>query len=522
MPQIDFTRDEVKRQLPKWRKIRDCLAGQDKIKEAGTLYLPQPNAHDKSDENKERYAGYKLRANFLNAVDNTVQGLIGQVFSADPVVDLPDAMDLMQEDVDGDGVTLIQRAKKTLAETLALGRAALLVDFPKAALSDNEADVDGEGNRLTRDFSRAEMLDGTARANIMQFDPENVINWRTTLRGGKRVLSLVVIAMKYISYDDGFEVKEDNEWRVLKLEGDVYVCEVWRLTGQVSTPGTTNAKPANQFVIHDRYVPRDSTGKPLDFIPFTFVGSMNNNDSPDKPPMYDIAEVNIAHYRNSADYEDNVFMLGQGTPVAIGLTSTWVKEVWGDKPMQLGSRGIVPLPVNGDFKIVASPENGMVIEAMNQKERQMAMLGAMLVEKKEVQRTLGEAQMERAQVESVLVQCAKNTAAAIQKCLRWAALFYGENPDAISFELSTDFAINKLTPEERKALIAEYQGGLLSFTEARNALRQSGIAYLEDEKAKAEIDAEAQTRIDMAAAEAAAVGDATGDGGDGGDGGGEE
>jgi hypothetical protein len=503
MPQIDYTRDEVKRQLGKWTLIRDCLSGQEKIKEKGTEYLPMPNAADKSEENKERYKAYKLRATFMNAVDNTVQGLLGQVFAADPVLELPPSMEIMEEDADGAGMTLTQRAKKTLAETLALGRAALLVDFPKAFTD--------EATGLERDFTRAEMQDGTARANILQFDPENVINWRTRLVGGKRVLSLVVIAMKYISYDDGFEIKEDDEWRVLKLDdADEYVCEVWRLTSTVSAPGTTNARPANQFVLYTSYKPRDATGAPLKHIPFTFVGSLNNNDSPDKPPMYDIAVLNIAHYRNSADYEDSVYMVGQPTPVATGLTSSWIKEQWGDKPLQLGSRGIVPLPSGGDFKLVGADENKMVIEAINQKERQMAMLGAKLVEKKEVQRTLGEAQMERAQVESVLVQCAKNTAASIQQCLRWAAAFYGEDPEKVVFELSTDFAINKLTPEERKSLIAEYQGGLLAFEEARNALRQSGIAYLDDDKARASIDAEAQSRVDMAAAEASAVHEATG------------
>lgn len=510
MPQIDFTRDEVKRQLGKWGLIRDCIAGQEAIKEKGTLYLPMPNAHDKSPENVQRYADYKLRASFLNAVDNTVQGLIGQVFSADPVVELPTQMEMLEEDCDGTGVTLTQRAKRVLADTLALGRSSMLVDFPKAPL---EGEPDEAGNRVERDFTRAELQDGTARANLLQFDPDSVINWRTKMVGGKSVLCLVVIAMKYISYDDGFEIKEDNEWRVLRLtDANTYQCEVWRLPAETESPTTQGGvRGAAQFVLHDVYTPRDASGKPLDYIPFTFVGSLNNNDSPDKPPMYDIAVVNIAHYRNSADYEDAVYMLGQGTPVATGLTSSWIKEVWKDEPLQFGARGIVPLPINGDLKIVQAGENTMVKEAMDQKERQLAMLGAKLVESKEVQRTLGEAQMERAQVESVLVQCAKNTAAAVQKCLRWAAAFYGENAEATTYELSTDFAINKLTPEERKALIAEYQGGLLAFEEARNGLRQSGIAYLDDAKAKADIDAEAQSRVDMAAAEAGAIADASGD-----------
>lgn len=515
MPQIDFTRNEVKTQLPKWVKIRDCISGEDVIKEKGTTYLPMPNAYDTSTENKDRYAAYKLRAVFMNAVDNTVQGLLGQVFSADPVVELPDDMKLLEEDCDGTGVSLTQQAKRVLASDLAFGRCGLLTDFPKAPLSTTE--VDGEGRPLERDFSRAEMQNGTARANILHFAPEQIINWRTRLVGGKSVLCLVVIAMTYICYDDGFEVKEDDEWRVLRLdEQNNYVCEVWRKNTDTPTPGSKTA-PLEQFILHDRYMPRDANGKPLELIPFTFVGSLNNNDSPDKPPMYDLAVLNLAHYRNSADYEDSVYMVGQGTPVATGLTTNWIREAWGDKPLQLGSRGIVPLPTGGDFKIVAAEENGLVKEAMDQKEKQMAMLGAQLVESKEVQRTLGEAQMERAVIESTLVQCAKNTAAAIQKCLRWAGMFYGAAEDAITYELSTDFAINKLTPEDRKALIAEYQGGLIAFEEARNGLRQSGIAYLDDAKAKASIDEEAQQRVDMAAAEAGAVHDATG--GDNGDGG---
>lgn len=505
---IDFVRAEVTRMLNKWKLIRDCIAGQETIKAATTEYLPMPNAHDKSPENVERYKNYVLRASFLNATDNTCQGLIGQVFSADPVVELPPDMELLEEDCDGTGMTLTQRAKKTLMEILGFGRTGLLVDFPKALLDEAGAE---------RDFSRADLNDGTARANILQFDPRDVINWRTTMVGGKSVLSLVVIAMQFISYDDGFEIKTDTEWRVLKLVGGVYVCEVWRKADSV----VGQPAPAEPFVMKDTYTPRDATGKPLDFIPFTFVGSLNNNDSADKPPLYDIAVVNIAHYRNSADYEDAVFMTGQGTPVAMGLTKTWVTEVWENKPMPIGARAIVPLPAGGDFKIVAAEENGMVKEAMDQKEKHMAMLGAQLVESKTVQRTLGEAQMERAVIESVLVQSAKNCAAAIQTCLRWAAGFYGADPLAITYELSTDFSITQLTPEQRKATIADYQGGLLTFEEARNQLRQSGIAYLDDAAAKAAIDLEMQTAMDRETEAAKALNDATGGGEDNGNGGAE-
>ena len=495
MPKIDFMRAEVKMQLGKWSQIRDCLGGAEAIKGKGVAYLPMPNAHDKSTENKERYKGYKQRAVFMNAVANTVEGLVGQVFSADPVVDLPESMKILIEDADGAGVTLAQVAKGALGDVLAYGREGMMVDFPAPARNEQG---------LERDFTRQEMADGTARPNLLRFAPDKVINWRTRMIGGKSVLSLVVIEMSYIAEDDGFEIKNGTEWRVLTLDaGNQYVCEVWRKTEAASM----QQGPAEPFVRHAVYYPRNSAGQRLTYIPFTFIGSLNNDTSPDKPPMYDLSEINLAHYRNSADYEDSIYMVGQGTPVAVGLTTQWVKDVWKDKPMQLGARGIVPLPVNGDFKIVAMEPNSMCKEGMDQKEVQMAMMGAQLVEKQEVQRTLGEAKMEKAVIDSVLVQCAKNDAQAIQQCLKWAADFYGESPDKIVFELSTDFAIMKLTPEERKMVLAEWQGGLLDFEEARNQLRQSGIAYKDDKEAKASIDLEMQSRVNL---------DEGGDNGDGG------
>lgn len=498
MPQINYVRPEVTAQLAKWTQIRDCLAGQDAIKAKGTIYLPMPNADDKSVENKKRYEGYVQRAMYLNATGNTLEGLIGQVFSADPVLDIPTSMTLLEQDVDGGGVELTQAAKRTLSDTLAYGRHGLLVDYPKQPVDENGA---------PRAFTRAEVQDGTARPCILSFSPESIINWRTRLVGAKRVLSLVVIAMDYIMYDDGFEIKTDTEWRVLSLDAsNLYVAEVWRKNDQFSkVPG------AEPFVRVDVSFPTNAAGQRLNYIPFTFVGSLNNNEYPDKPPMYDMSCVNIGHYRNSADYEDSVYMVGQPTPVITGLTKDWVDNVL-KKKITLGSRGAVPLPAQADMKLVAATENGLVKEAMESKERQMVALGAQLVEQKEVQRTLGEAKMEKAVVTSVLVQCAKNTATAYQTALRWCAEFYGEQPTAINYALSTDFAIVKMSPEERKELVAEWQAGAVSFTEMRDGLRQSGVAFLDDAKAKAEIDLEQEQRMEMEVKAAGDLASATGDG----------
>ena len=70
-------------------------------------------------------------------------------------------------------------------------------------------------------------------------------------------------------------------------------------------------------------------------IPFIFCGALNNSPDVDKSPVYDIAEVNIAHYRNSADYEESCFIAGQATPVLTGLTQS-IPEIINNLDSEIG------------------------------------------------------------------------------------------------------------------------------------------------------------------------------------------
>lgn len=480
MPKINYTRPEVGNLLNRWQLIRDCISGQDVVKQNQKRYLPKPNAADCSPENDARYLAYLERAVFYNVTDNTLRGLVGQVFSTDPVVELPDAMAFIEQDVDGAGVTLTQQAKKALNNTLAFGRCGLLTDFPRP-------NADGTP------FTAAQIQEGSAKPTITMYDPEQVINWRTRLVAGRKLLSLVVISTEYIAVDDGFELKSDREWRVLRLdEQDLYVQEVWRKRELANTPTDDDL----DFYIHETIMPTDYNGNRLAYIPFQFVGALNNNEMPDKPPMYDMAVLNMAHYRNSADYEESVYMVGSPTPYFTGLTDQWLNETM-DGKVQLGSRAAVSLPKGSTAGLLVATENGLVKEAMADKERQMVALGAQLVEQKTVQRTLGEAKMEKAVVNSTLVQCAKNVAAGYQQSLEWACDFYGSSPEEVDYQLSTDFAIAGMTPEERQAWLNDFNGGAVSWSELRYAYRQAGIAYLDDEVAKAEIDKDAAESVDL-------------------------
>jgi hypothetical protein len=335
---------------------------------------------------------------------------------------------------------------------------------------------------------------GEVRPTIKVVPPRDCINWRVKRRGAKLILSLVVFREDYISEDDGFETKKKDQWRVLRIDPatDTVVIEVYR--NKIGTKAD------------ETYFPRDFTGAPLTEVPFTFVGAVNNDPKSDAMPMYDLCSINIGHYRNSADYEEAVYLLGQPTGWFSGLTEQWVKDVLGGR-VPLGSRSIIPLPANASAGLLQVQPNTLAKEAMDQKEAQMLALGAKLVEGSQVQRTATEADIDNISETSILSSVAKNVGAGMKFALEWCLKFTG-GAGEIKYDLNTEFDLVNLTPEQRAALLKEYQANIITFEEYRAALRRAGVAYLDDAKAKKQLDAKQAEDMANAVAEAGATAEA--------------
>lgn len=479
---VSSQRKELRDMLKQYELIEDCLAGEQRVKYRRTKYLPMPNPDDTSKENMARYESYITRANFFNVAQRTQLGLRGQVFLRDPLVEVPSLLEPVITDATGSGVTMQQLAQELVDKTLGFGRVGLYVDYPN---------MESEGGP-----SLADVESGEVKPMFKLVEPKDAINWRVKKRGAKIILSMVVFREDYEQEDDGFEVKTGNQWRVLRLdENDQYVIEIYR--------DKTGAQPA------ERYIPKDGSGAPFNEIPFVFIGSVNNDPSIDPPPMYDLCAINIAHYRNSADYEESVYVVGQPTFWFSGLTQKWLDDTMGGT-IRLGALGGIPLPADGNAGILQAEPNTLAKEAMEMKQAQMLALGAKLVEASQVQRTATEADIDNVSETSSLSTIAKNVGAAIQWGLGFAARFVGQASDAIAYELNTEFDLVNLSPEERKVLISEYQSGVLTWTEVRDSLRRAGVASLTDEEAKAETEKEEAERMNNAVKEAEAMAKATG------------
>lgn len=469
-PNVTYTLPELAKLTPEYNLIRDCLSGETAVKAAKTKYLPQPNAEDQSNANKKRYEAYLQRAVFFNFTRFTLNGLLGQIFSVDPVVKLPPLLQSVEENSSGKGVTLAQQCKKTAASVIAYSRAGLLVDFPQT-----------DGN-----VTAAQIQSGEIRPTITEYSPMEIINWRIAEVGALEILSLVVLREGWTFFDDGFEKKTACQFRVLKLENGAYVQEIWReatpTEWRVGSPTPRNTN----FSFYQKIIPTDGDGNPFTEIPFMFIGAMNNDPAPDNPVFYDLASLNIAHYRNSADYEEACFIMGQPTLLLVGLTEEWNEKVLKGK-VAMGSRGGIPLPAGGDGKLLQAAENTMIKEAMDAKERQAVALGAKLVEQQQVQRTAFEAKLEATSEGSFLSSVTRNVESAYLWALKWCARFLALAEDGIEFKLNSDFEIAKLGADERRQVIEEWQKGAITFGEMRNILRKAKVATEEDAKAKQEI-----------------------------------
>lgn len=449
----------------KWCCVEDAAAGEAAVKAKKDRYLPRPNPTDKSPDNCARYEQYLARAVYYNATGRTLGGLTGLAFSSAPEVEVPAPVDFVQQDVSGAGLTLIQQAQAVLGEVLKTGRAGLLVDYPPTDAPVSKADENG----------------GDIRPTVTFYPATAIINWRTVRRAGRTVLSLVVLSEQH-EIPDGFGAKSETQYRVLRLE-PVYTVEIWR---KIADPKTRELK----WIVADSYLPTRGDGKPWQEIPFQFVGSKNNDWNVDDAPLYDLAVLNLAHYRNSADYEDSVFFCGQPQFYIAGLTEEW-RDHLEKQGIYVGSRAVLPLPQGGSAGILQAQPNTLAKEAMDGKQKQMAALGARLIQADITVKTATQQKSEDTVAHSVLSLTCDNVSSGYAQALEWFGIFANVEGDTV-FQIPTEFASSELDAQMLAALLQLVQSGNLPQTDLWSRLRNAGLidSTKTDEMIQEEIDSQ--------------------------------
>lgn len=460
---VTFTRPEYDAALNRWRLVRDVCKGSEAIKAGKERYLPKPNPDDKSAANTARYDDYLKRAVFYNATGRTKHSLVGAAFRTWPTLTVPGALDYVAKDVDGQGVSIYQQSQSVIGHLLEVGRHGLLVDY--AAVKSGSV-------------SKADELSGRARASIASYPAEAIRNWKTRKVGGQHLLILIVLREEVdIDTADGFGSEKVAQYRVLRLdEAGTYTQEVWQ------------EGPSETLMVTPAFSPLDGSGRPWKLIPFQFLGSENNDTSIDDSPLYDMAEVNIGHYHNSADHEDSAYFAGQPQFWIAGLDEAW-RDHLEEGGIYVGSRAPLTLPKNAACGFAQAQPNTLVKEAMDAKKEDMVSLGARLIERGSAVKTATQADNDSAAEHSVLSLIVSNVSEAYTQCLAWMAEFANAAGEAV-YKINQDFTQVSLDAAIMSVLFNAVQGGRLPESDFWQYLRDRGVIDPEktDEKIRGELE----------------------------------
>lgn len=436
----------------KWQRVRNAVAG-DLIGYLRNVGANEPDPAYGAARQRE----YEQGAICYNFTKRTLSGMVGSVMRKDPEQILPPELDYLLRNCDGSGVGLWQHAQDTLMEIDAVGRGGLLVDAPETGAA-----------------TAAEQNAGMLNPTIAFYTAENIINWRMKRVGSVNRVVMIVLRETWEYFEPGseFETKIGEQYRVLDLDEDgKYRQRIYRFAaggGLEEDVRTIYPELGDQM---------------RGIIPFTFIGASNNDASIDDAPLLPLAELNIGHFRNSADSEENIFVTGQ-VMLTISPSEQFGVEQWKEanpNGVKFGARAGLNLGPGGTASLLQASPSTAARQGMLDKETQAVQIGAQLITPTS-QITAESARIQRGADTSVMATIARNVSMAYTDALKWVAAMLGlRDGTEIEFKLNMDFFLQPMTAQDRAAWVADINAGYLPATAYYAALRKAGVTDWTDE-----------------------------------------
>jgi hypothetical protein len=413
--------------VDRWQRCRDTYDGGDAVKGATEKYLPRLDSHDTT-EGTGSYKQYLARALFYNAMGRTVDGLAGYVFQKAPNVEAPSIKE-HTKDITLTGVTLELFSLHAVQEVLKTGRQGILVDMA------------GEEAPQQRPY-------------WVSYRAEDIISWKTERRDGDQILTRVVL--KETTEDpkekDPWEMEEIEQCRVLELTGEGYTQTIYR-----------KKENTDKWEAEEPMTPLRK-GDTLEFIPFVFLGPTSITPDVAKPPLIDLADINLSHYRGNADLKHGLHFTALPTP--------WISGAQGSDSgrLFLGSGTVWELSENGKAGMLEFTGEGLkaIREDLEHMERMMAAVGARLLEEQaRTQETATAVGMRHAGEQATLRTIAQTSEQGLTVALQYHAWWVGTQakPEdtGASVELNKDYFATRLSAQDLQALVMSLQAEGISY-----------------------------------------------------------
>jgi hypothetical protein len=387
-----------------WILIEDLMQGTFGMRQKHRRYLPQePRELDESYDNR-------LARSVCPPYYQRLERLLAGMLTRKPVrlVDTSDTITEQLFDTDLNGNDLNVWTYETARKMVRYGHVGTLVDAP----------ADG------------------GRPYWVNYTPRQILGWRTEAKEGKQQLTMLRLQELASVTEGEYGEKVVQQVRVL-------------------TPG--------EYQIHQkddkgdfRLVDEGRTS--LSEIPFSIAYSNRVGFMESRPPLEDIAELNLKTYQIQSDLDNQLHISAVPMLAFYGFPSS-AEEV------SAGPGEAIAFPAEGRAEYI---EPGGVsfqyqFQRMEQLAGQINELGLSAVLGQKLTAETAEAKrINRSQGDSTMMVIAQNMQDMIDNCLQFHAQYLGQNEAAGSSHVNRDFMGTRLEPQEINSLLQLYTAGTIT------------------------------------------------------------
>jgi len=441
---------------PDWDMVRDCIAGSRRMKEKGELYLPALG------DGGTEYAVYKERAVFTNLTARTLSGWLGTVFRRPiKLTGIQDSQRKRFDAVTPTGVSANAYSKKLLQEVLAVGRVGVLVDRDA-----NGREAPYAATYLAENILcwREKMIDGITKPVYVLL--REIVEQRHYLDDPAQARSEVVQRLLSSSTERGAVLRP--RYRVLRLDdnGD-YVQDIYEFENKTDGKGkdfkltTGNIKPM-------------LNGAPFKEIPFWIAGPNGVDYQVQKSPAYDIATLNIAHYRTSAQLEHGRYFTA--LPVYYVQQNAGGEE---ESEYTIGPSVVWEVPAEAKPGILEYFGTGLkaLTDSLIEKENHVEQLGGRVAgagARKQGSDNADVFAAKQSNETSILLGATDAVGELMTRALRFMLAWdNAPSADTLVVSLNQDFKLQSVGARELRAVALLYQSGILPVDELYRVLQES-------------------------------------------------
>ena len=392
-------------QEPHWVLIEDLVSGTYGMRRKHRRYLPQePRELDESYDNR-------LARSVCPPYYQRLERMLAGMLTRKPVR-LNDVTDTIREqlfDVDLQGNDLNTWTYETARKMIRYGHVGVLVDAPPNG----------------------------GRPYWVSYTPRDIIGFRTETVDGATRLSQLRLRETIIIPSDDSEYGEEQVEQIRLLKPGEYQIHRRDKKGdfRIIDEGTTS----------------------LQEIPFAVAYSNRYNTMESRPPLEDIAELNLKAYQVQSDLDNQLHISAVPMLAFFGFPSS-AEEV------SAGPGEALAFPAEGRAEYIEP--DGKSYEAQFKRLEQIASqinelgLSAVLGQKLSAE-TAEAKRIDRSQGDSTMMVIAQNMQDAIDNCLQFHAQFLGES-QAGSCMINRDFLGTRLEPQEIQSLLQLYTAGTIT------------------------------------------------------------